>query len=70
MAIGFLKIDTDFVRDLDSNPSNRYLVKAIVGRPPDEMFVHDQSHSLGKIVVEYKGVVAGAESSPGISKHH
>jgi PAS domain S-box-containing protein len=35
LPIGFLKIDIDFVRDLDSNPSNRYLVKAIVGLARD-----------------------------------
>jgi PAS domain S-box-containing protein len=35
LPIGSLKIDIDFVRDLDSNPSNRYLVKAIVGLARD-----------------------------------
>ena len=35
LPIGFLKIDIEFVRDLESNPSNRYLVKAIVGLARD-----------------------------------
>ncbi|HEX3240526.1 MAG TPA: EAL domain-containing protein [Solirubrobacterales bacterium] len=35
LPIRFLKIDIDFVRDLDSNPSNQYLVKAIVGLARD-----------------------------------
>ncbi|MGD9736989.1 MAG: EAL domain-containing protein [Solirubrobacterales bacterium] len=35
LPIDFLKIDIDFVRDLDSNPSNLYLVKAIVGLARD-----------------------------------
>ncbi|HEY0316786.1 MAG TPA: EAL domain-containing protein [Solirubrobacterales bacterium] len=35
MPIAFLKIDTDFVHDLESNPANQYLVKAIVGLAED-----------------------------------
>jgi PAS domain S-box-containing protein len=35
MPIEFLKIDTEFVHDLESNPANRYLVKAIVGLAED-----------------------------------
>jgi ribose transport system ATP-binding protein len=36
------------------------LVRAIVGRPPDEMFVHDSTHALGAVVAEFNNVVAGA----------
>jgi len=36
------------------------LVEAIVGRPPDEMFVHDRAHAPGAIVAEFEDVVAGA----------
>jgi ribose transport system ATP-binding protein len=50
------RVFTTTARDADRET----LVKAIVGRPPDEMFVHNATPAPGWVVAEYEAVVAGA----------
>ena len=50
------RVFTTTTRDADRES----LVKAIVGRPPDEMFVHNTMPAPGRVIVEFEDVVAGA----------
>jgi ribose transport system ATP-binding protein len=45
------------------------LVRAIVGRSPDEMFAHATARRPGPVVVEYENVVAGAAGPCSFSAH-
>ena len=50
------RVFTTTTRDADRES----LVKAIVGRPPDEMFVHNTMPAPGRVIVDFEDVLAGA----------
>ena len=50
------RVFTTTTRDADRES----LVKAIVGRPPDEMFVHNTMPTPGRVIVDFEDVLAGA----------
>ncbi len=55
LPVDLVKIDGSFLRDLDANPTNRALVRAMVAHP----------HALGKTVVaEMVAVMAGLGAKP------